>query len=371
MSAQALLRSKYASAYRRWAGVGPYYAMFPIAFAERVIRQYTDVGGVVLDPFSGRGTAVFAAGANGRSGIGIEINPVGYVYTKAKLNPASHKTVERRITELGENAWRHRKSAESLPPFFHRCYSQATREFLVTARSRLDWRSSTVDCTTMALLLVHLHGKRTDSLSNQMRQTKSLSPQYAVRWWDERELEPPDIDPVEFMKTKLKWRYAKGIPTLRPSRVYLADSVNLLPRLQTTLSALGAENVKLLLTSPPYCGITNYHYDQWLRVWLLGGSPAPTTPSGPHQGKFVDRTKYRELLQKVFVASRKLLAEDAVVYVRTDFRKVTLAATVDALVAAFPDKRIQRRRRPLTGRTQTELFGGKSNRDGEVDIILK
>ena len=63
----------------------------------------------------------------------------------------------------------------------------------------------------MALLLVHLHGKRTDSLSNQMRQTKSLSPQYAVRWWDERGLEPPDIDPVEFMKKKLKWRYAKGI----------------------------------------------------------------------------------------------------------------------------------------------------------------
>ena len=51
MSTQTLARSKYESAYRRWAGVGPYYAMFPIAFAERVIRQYTGMGDVVLDPF--------------------------------------------------------------------------------------------------------------------------------------------------------------------------------------------------------------------------------------------------------------------------------------------------------------------------------
>lgn len=33
----------------------------------------------------------------------------------------------------------------------------------------------------MALLSVHLHGKRADSLSNQMRQTKSMSPEYAIR----------------------------------------------------------------------------------------------------------------------------------------------------------------------------------------------
>jgi DNA modification methylase len=138
MSTRTLARSKYESAYRRWAGIGPYYAMFPIAFAERVIRQYTDVGDVILDPFSGRGTAVFAAAALDRAGIGIEINPVGYVYTKAKLNPANRQAVERRIIELDKNAWRYRQAAEALPVFFQRCYSQRTREFLLVARSWLD-----------------------------------------------------------------------------------------------------------------------------------------------------------------------------------------------------------------------------------------
>ena len=51
------------------------------------------------------------------------------------------------------------------------------------------------------------------------------------------------------------------------SRVYLNDNVRLLPELATR----GAPRAKLLLTSPPYFGVTNYHYDQWLRLWLLGG----------------------------------------------------------------------------------------------------
>ena len=31
----------------------------------------------------------------------------------------------------------------------------------------------------------------------------------------------------------------------------------------------------LFFTSPPYYGVTNYFYDQWLRFWLLGGPLKP------------------------------------------------------------------------------------------------
>ncbi len=156
----------------RWAGVGPYYAMFPFHFAEKVVKKYTKPGGIVLDPFAGRGTAVFAAAINDRSGIGIEINPVGYVYTAAKLSPAHRNAVLARIEQLASNGWRFRAASEGLPRFFKRCYCKAVREFLVTARQWLNWRHNKVDRTVMALLLVHLHGKRNDSFSNQMRQNE-------------------------------------------------------------------------------------------------------------------------------------------------------------------------------------------------------
>lgn len=366
----AKTKARYGSASRRWAGVGPYYAMFPASFAERVIRKYTKKGDVVLDPFSGRGTTVFAAADSGRSGIGIEINPVGFVYTRTKLTPAPRNLVEARIRELGLNLWRYRPQASEMPRFFHCCYCESVRAFLLTARKWLDWRNSIVDCTVMALLLVHLHGKRTDSLSNQMRQAKSMSPQYAMDWWAERKMKPPVIDPAEFMVKKLAWRYAKGQPDFHHGRVFLGDSVEKIGRLPRTLTSLGADSVNLLLTSPPYCGITNYHYDQWLRLWLLGGPDHPSPTLGPNQGKFVDQQKYRALLRNVFTQSAAILAKDAVVYVRTDTRKVTLEATLDALRVAFPKKTLNQRTKPYKGPTQTKLFGGESAK-GEVDIVLR
>ena len=52
-------------------------AMFPMELAMRVVRMYSFVGDVVLDPFAGSGTAVVAAERFGRVGIGYEIDP-GY-----------------------------------------------------------------------------------------------------------------------------------------------------------------------------------------------------------------------------------------------------------------------------------------------------
>ena len=38
--------------------------------------------------------------------------------------------------------------------------------------------------------------------------------------------------------------------------------------------------VKLVITSPPYLDITDYHEDQWLRLWFLGGATKPIAGQG-------------------------------------------------------------------------------------------
>ena len=90
-----------------------------------------------------------------------------------------------------------------------------------------------------------------------------------------------------------------------------------------------------MLTSPPYFGITNYHYDQWIRLWLLGGPPtdrrSSTEFNGKHQGKFADIDVYKALLKSVFLESAKILRKDAIVYVRTDRREPTMTVTRLAL----------------------------------------
>jgi len=336
-----------------------------------VIQKYTDVGDIVLDPFAGRATSVYSAAVQGRIGIGIELNPVGWLYGKAKLHAAKREDVEERIQQLAREAPKHSRSARQLPLFFRHCFTHQVRCFLLAARSQLNWQRRVTDWTTMALLLVNLHGKRRDSMSNQMRQTKSMAPSYAVRWWKDRALLPPDIDPVVFMEKKLSWRYAKGRPAAYGSRVYLGDCIQVLPRLKRAVGAKFFERASLLFTSPPYYGVTNYHYDQWLRLWMLGFSPATNCNNGKYRGRFGNRDEYAQLIERAFYKASFHLRKDAVIYVRTDSREFTFQTTLQILRQVFPRKKISVVKQPFHGPTQTHLFGDQTPKVGEIDLVLE
>jgi hypothetical protein len=266
------MQGKYESASARWAAVGPYYAMFPTAFADDVVTRFTKPGDWVLDPFAGRGTAVYSAAIADRHGVGIELNPVGWLYGATKLGVASQEFVEARLQEI-ERATRRISDTASLPTFFTWCFSGRVLAFLLSARAMLNCQRSKTDRTLMAFILVYLHGKRDASLSNQMRQTKAMAPGYAVNWWHERDLKPPTVNPGDFLRNRIEWRYARGIPTVAQSYMFLGDCTRRIKSLLSQWSERKIQPAKLLLTSPPYFSLTNYHYDQWLRLWMLGGRP--------------------------------------------------------------------------------------------------
>lgn len=50
-------------------------APYPLELADRLIRMFSFVGDVVLDPFCGSGTSMLAAMQSGRHSIGVEIDP--------------------------------------------------------------------------------------------------------------------------------------------------------------------------------------------------------------------------------------------------------------------------------------------------------
>ncbi len=360
-------QSRYGTAASRWAGVGPYYAMFPVSFATSAVKEYTKPGECVFDPFAGRGTSLFAAASEGRIGLGIEINPVGWVYGKAKLQTAEQEEVKAKIRWINRKLANYREAARRLPKFFNRCFSQEVRAFLLASRDLLNWRRNKADWTTMALIMIDLHGKRESALSNQMRQTKAMSPQYAIRWWEERNLDPPEHDPVEFMLKKVKWRYAKGRLDSGSGHIYLGDCQSILNRWENRPLK---RRTKLLLTSPPYCGVTNYFYDQWLRLWLLGGLDQPRSHSNLCKRKFNNKQHYIKMLSQVFAKSKRVLAQNAVVYVRTDARQFTREATIEALESVFPYKKLRKEKYSLPDFTQTTLFDSKLESKGEVDFVM-
>ena len=48
-------------------------APYPLELAERLIRMFSFVGDVVLDPFLGTGTTAVAAAKSGRNSLGYEV----------------------------------------------------------------------------------------------------------------------------------------------------------------------------------------------------------------------------------------------------------------------------------------------------------
>jgi hypothetical protein len=219
----------------------------------------------------------------------------------------------------------------------------------------------------MALLLVDLHGKRENALSNQMRQTKAMSPHYAINWWYKEQMRPPRVDPLQFMLRKVEWRYAKGRLQTAGSRIYLGDCRSCF---RLALDRLNFHKAKLLFTSPPYYGVTNYFYDQWLRLWLLGYEPRPKSQGLACRRKFENTRDYVNLLQTVFERARDVVARNCVIVVRTDSRKFTYHATVDAIRRAFPKKRLRSETHTWAESTQTELFDSHVEIKSEVDLTF-
>lgn len=361
---------QYNNAAARWAAVGPYYAMFPTSFADDVVARFTQPGDWVLDPFAGRGTAIFSAAASDRHGIGIEVNPVGWLYGATKLTIASRKSVESRLCAV-EKAASRASEVDNLPEFFTWCFNEDVLTFLLAARSMLNWRTSKIDRTLMAFILVYLHGKRGAALSNQMRQTKSMAPRYAVNWWRERDLKPPALHPGDFLRHRIAWRYARGIPTLTQSHIFLGDCTRRVDGLASRWLQQKIQPAKLLLTSPPYFSLANYHYDQWLRLWMLGGRADANRVGGENRGKFESREAYSKLLFTAFKRASSYLSPDAIIYVRTGSRRETFEATTLSLAKVFPNHRVVAEDRPYLRPTQTRLFGDHEVKAGEVDLVLR
>lgn len=331
--------------------------MFPIEFVRRAVAAFCPPGGALLDPFCGRGTVPFVAHATGRLSLGADVNPVAFVYSSVKTDPAPDASaVLARIHEVQDAVRPVDREPEN--EFQDWAWCRRVLGFLRTARRKLDWRCDRTDRTLMAIILVHLHGKLGNAVSNQMRQSKGMSPGYSVRWWRERGMRPPEMDPVEYFTNKILWRYAKGVAPGPSSQILLGDARQVLE---------GNDNkYNMLLTSPPYFGVTNYRVDNWIRLWMLGDQPLP---SWEISQRYCDRKLYTELILGAFIAARKRLSLDASIWVRTDARTFTQNVTLATLMDVWPHH-VPMTRSEVLSRSQTNLFGDHSQKPGETDFLL-
>jgi len=75
-------------------GYHRYPAKFLPNLVKKLIEEYTQPTDVVADFFAGCGTTLVEAKVHGRDSIGVDINPVAELITKAKINPINPDVLE-------------------------------------------------------------------------------------------------------------------------------------------------------------------------------------------------------------------------------------------------------------------------------------
>jgi hypothetical protein len=314
-----------------------YLASFPAALAHAFIARYSRPGDVVLDPFSGRGTTALQACAEGRIGVGSDLNPFAHLLTAAKLEPATRADATTRLTALrvawaGEAAdWerlaacvttdptardalvpaagsrlRPADGSETVPAEVALAFHPRTLAQLLFVRSMLQLDVRT-DRFLAAALSGILHGKSASYLSPLMPNTFSMAPRYVRDFAARTNYQAPQRDVFDCLAAKVRRLHRQVLPSA-PGLALLGDARDVTPAARTALRRRGLpDRARLVVTSPPYLRVVKYGYYNWLRTWQLGFDARAIDAE-------LDDAHHREpYLGEVLAGLRSALTDDAIV----------------------------------------------------------
>jgi DNA methylase len=302
-----------------------YLASFPAALAHAFIARYSRPGDVVLDPFSGRGTAPLQAAAEGRIGVGNDLNPFAHLLTAAKVEAPTPAEARTRATALrlawagGASDWLDLARAIQADPatgghepvpaevalaFHERTFAQV---LFMRATLALD---RPVDRFLAAAVAGILHGKTPSYLSTLMPNTFSMAPRYVRDFATRTAFKSPERDAFDRLEAKLVRLYRDPLPRAAGVAL-LGDARDAGTRTGRALRARGLpDRVRLVVTSPPYLRVVKYGYYNWLRAWFLGFDSRSIDASLDDAHR---RAPYLEFLRTVLHDLRPTLTDDGIV----------------------------------------------------------
>jgi len=204
---------------------------FSPQFVEALIQHYRDSTTKVLDPFAGSGTVLLEAARAGVAGIGLEVNPaaanLASVYALTRLDPHQRRRLIQNFIELT-------KDIGGTGPLFT---AQTVDPADVLLRA---WKRSQ-------------NGDHVEGLPDALAAFVTLADFY------KRPLNPEKIRNLRSRLIGL----IEGLPPSPPGgiQVRLADARS---------TGLPSNCVDLVVTSPPYINVFNYHQKYRASVEAMG-----------------------------------------------------------------------------------------------------
>lgn len=241
-----------------------YRACFKPQLPEFFINRLTGPGGVVYDPFMGRGTTPIQAALMDRYALGNDANPMSVMMTRPRLNAPELRDIESRLREVPWEAGEPALGDKRFGVFFH----PATLRQIVALRTWLSEREAMgkVDAVDDWIRLVAM--SRLTGHSSGFFSVYTLPPNQAAsiesqsRINERRGQTPPERDVKALILRKSGSLLRHGGLVYSQFDLYCCDSRNT-PEIQT-------DSVDLVVTSPPFLDTVDYRMDNHVRAWFAG-----------------------------------------------------------------------------------------------------
>ena len=238
-----------------------YQSKLKPAIAHFLVRAMTNEGEHILDPFSGVGTIPLEACLQGRVGHGVDINPLAYANTLAKVDFPDLADVTTFMQRLGDYIASDLVSRGELAEVQLKNINGTLRDFyhertfaeIVTARKFFAALEAHTPASALVLacLLHILHGNRPYALS---RRSHGITPFAPSGPFEYRPLMKHLKDKVDrSLKAEPREEYARGA-------AYFCSIFDF-----TTEHRYDA-----IITSPPFLKSTRFYVANWLRLWFCG-----------------------------------------------------------------------------------------------------
>jgi DNA methylase len=292
-------------------GLHPYPAKFIPHIPRAIIGRYARPGLPVLDPMCGSGTTLVEAAGAGFHALGVDINPVAVLVSKAKTTPldAADRLEAERVAgaleaaaarfERDEGAFRAAAARAEVPAFPNRSlwFSDLATIELAHARSVLSGartrRARDLGLCAFSAVLV--------SVSNQESETRWCAKPRALRRGEATaRLAQKLRDSLSRVRA-----FASRAPA---SAVVVEANARALP--------FPSGSVGLVVSSPPYANSHDYYLYNKLRLFWLGREVAPVQAAeigsrNRHSDLKEPIERYLAEMTDVLAESRRCLARRA------------------------------------------------------------
>lgn len=242
-----------------------YRACYKPQLPEFFLKRYVSAGGVVFDPFLGRGTTLIEARLHGCQTIGSDVNPLSVRLTLPRLRPPVLDEVKARLTSVVLSS--PEVESHELLEFFHPDTLLEIQGWISYFRHRrelglMDGVDEWIEMVAANRLTGH---------SNGFFSVYTLPPNQAVSVERQRKINVKLKQRPEYRNTRLL--------ILKKTRSLLRDPLpdgfaDHAPRLfhasADSVPQVSSNSVDLVVTSPPFLDEVDYLQDNWMRMWFCG-----------------------------------------------------------------------------------------------------